>query len=30
MSFARDTGIVFRRQLRLSLREPAWVAIGLL
>ncbi|MET0807097.1 MAG: ABC transporter permease, partial [Lacisediminihabitans sp.] len=30
MSFVRDTGIVFRRQLRLSLREPAWVAIGLL
>lgn len=30
MTFFRETGIVFRRQLRLSLREPAWVAIGLL
>ncbi|MET4781067.1 ABC transporter permease [Glaciihabitans sp. UYNi722] len=30
MTFFRDTSIVFRRQLRLSLREPAWVAIGLL
>lgn len=30
MTFLRDTSIVFRRQLRLSLREPAWVAIGLL
>ncbi len=30
MHFVRDTSIVLRRQLRLSLREPAWVAIGLL
>jgi len=29
MSFARDTLLVFRRQLRLSLRNPAWVIIGL-
>lgn len=30
MNFFHETSIVFRRQLRLSLREPAWVAIGLL
>jgi ABC-2 type transport system permease protein len=30
MSFFHETGIIFRRQLRLSLREPAWVAIGIL
>ncbi len=30
MHFARDTSIVFRRQLRLSLREPLWIVIGLL
>ncbi len=29
MSFARDTILIFRRQLRLSLRNPAWVIIGL-
>lgn len=29
MTFFRETGIVFRRQLRLALREPAWVVIGL-
>lgn len=29
MSFARDTVLIFRRQLRLSLRNPAWVIIGL-
>jgi len=29
MSFARDTLLIFRRQLRLSLRNPAWVIIGL-
>jgi ABC-2 type transport system permease protein len=29
MSFVRDTLIVFRRQLRLSLRNPAWVIIAL-
>ncbi len=29
-TFFHDTGIVFRRQLRLSLREPAWIAIGLM
>lgn len=30
MNFFRETSIIFRRQLRLSLREPAWVAIGVL
>ena len=30
MSFARDTMLVFSRQLRLSLRNPAWVIIGLI
>ncbi|MHB1171818.1 MAG: ABC transporter permease [Lacisediminihabitans sp.] len=30
MNFFRETSIIFRRQLRLSLRQPAWVAIGLL
>ena len=29
MSFARDTLLIFRRQLKLSLRNPAWVIIGL-
>jgi ABC-2 type transport system permease protein len=29
MSCARDTWLLFRRQLRLSLRHPVWVAIGL-
>jgi ABC-2 type transport system permease protein len=30
MSFFRDTYLIFRRQLRLSLRNPAWVVIGLI
>jgi ABC-2 type transport system permease protein len=30
MSFARDTFLIFRRQMRLSLRNPAWVIIGLI
>jgi ABC-2 type transport system permease protein len=30
MSFIRDTLTVFRRQLRLSLRTPAWVIIALM
>lgn len=30
MTFARDTFLIFRRQLRLSLRNPAWVIIGLI
>jgi ABC-2 type transport system permease protein len=30
MSFAHDTMLIFRRQLRLSLRNPAWVVIGLI
>ncbi|HEX3493007.1 MAG TPA: ABC transporter permease [Streptosporangiaceae bacterium] len=30
MSFFRDTFLIFRRQLRLSLRNPAWVIIGLI
>jgi ABC-2 type transport system permease protein len=29
-TFARDSFIVFRRQLRMNLRNPAWVIIGLL
>jgi ABC-2 type transport system permease protein len=29
-SFARATGIVFWRQLRIALRNPAWVIIGLM
>ncbi len=29
MSFLRETFIVFRRQLRMNLRNPAWVIIGL-
>ncbi len=30
MSFFTDTYLIFRRQLRLSLRNPAWVIIGLI
>ncbi len=30
MSFVRDSMIVFRRQLRMNLRNPAWVIIGML
>jgi ABC-2 type transport system permease protein len=30
MSFATDTYLIFRRQLRLSLRNPVWVIIGLI
>jgi ABC-2 type transport system permease protein len=30
MSFIRDTMLVFRRQERLALRQPAWVIIGLM
>jgi ABC-2 type transport system permease protein len=30
MSFARDTLLIFRRQLRLMLRQPAWLIIGLI
>ena len=30
MSFFRDSWIVFSRSMRLSLRQPLWVAIGLL
>src|SRR6202035_4590731 len=29
MSFIHDTLVVFRRELRLSLRNPAWVVIAL-
>jgi ABC-2 type transport system permease protein len=29
MLFIRDTLLIFRRQMRLSLRNPAWVIIGL-
>lgn len=28
MRFLRESGIVFRRQLRMNLRNPAWVLIG--
>jgi ABC-2 type transport system permease protein len=30
MSFARDTILIFQRQVRVSLRNPAWVIIGLI
>jgi ABC-2 type transport system permease protein len=30
MSFIRDTWIIFRRSMALSLRQPLWVVIGLL
>ncbi|MGI8459194.1 MAG: ABC transporter permease [Propionibacteriaceae bacterium] len=30
MSFGSDTFVIFRRQLRIALRNPAWVVIGLL
>ncbi len=30
MSFIHDTLVVFRRELRLSLRNPAWVVIALM
>ena len=30
LTFFRDTMLIFRRQLRLSLRNPAWVIIGLI
>jgi ABC-2 type transport system permease protein len=30
MTFVHDTLLIFRRQLRLSLRMPAWIIIGLL
>ncbi|MEJ1231123.1 MAG: hypothetical protein WDM88_11575 [Galbitalea sp.] len=29
MKFFYDTGVIYRRQLRLSLRNPAWIIIGL-
>ncbi len=29
MNFFYDTGVIYRRQLRLSLRNPAWIIIGL-
>ena len=29
MSFIHDTLVVFRREMRLSLRNPAWVIIAL-
>ncbi len=29
-TFVRESGIVFRRQLRMNLRNPAWVIIGML
>jgi len=30
MTFFRETSIIYSRQLRLSLREPVWIVIGLL
>ena len=30
MTFLRESSIVFRRQLRMNLRNPAWVLIGLM
>ena len=30
MSFVRDSTIVFRRQVRMNLRNPAWVFIGVM
>ncbi|GAB3198183.1 ABC transporter permease [Nocardioides hungaricus] len=30
MSFARESNIVFRRQIRMNLRNPAWVLIGIM
>ena len=30
MRFLRDSSIVFRRQLRMNLRNPAWVIIGMI
>jgi ABC-2 type transport system permease protein len=30
MNFFRETSIIYRRQIGLSLREPAWIVIGLL
>src|SRR6478609_910519 len=30
MTFLRESSIVFRRQIRMNLRNPAWVLIGLL
>jgi ABC transporter DrrB family efflux protein len=30
LAFLSDTALVFRRQMRLSLRNPAWVIIGLI
>ncbi len=29
MSFARDTLLIFQRQMRVALRNPAWIVIGL-
>ncbi len=30
MTFLRESHIVFRRQIRMNLRNPAWVVIGVL
>ena len=30
MTFLRESFVVFRRQLRMNLRNPAWVIIGLM
>ena len=30
MSMVRESNIVFRRQIRMNLRNPAWVLIGIM
>src|SRR3954469_8820986 len=30
MTFVRESSIVFRRQIRMNLRNPAWVLIGIM
>src|SRR3954463_16538096 len=30
MSFVRESNVVFRRQIRMNLRNPAWVLIGIM
>ena len=30
MTFFRESFIIFRRQLRMNLRNPAWVLIGIM
>jgi len=30
MTFLRESNVVFRRQIRMNLRNPAWVLIGVM